>query len=623
MLWPTKSRSKQLKARNKQRRRSDLQSCSCRRSVRFEPLEDRRLLAVDVLAPGGGSFSVVESAVLPGSSDQVLIAPTGTAGEFRISGQGSTQVQLNGGALVSGPEGVLVTTITGNVIVALGGGANSLTVAENITFPASFGINNQGVNDTNTLQGTNPPVTIFGDLVVVNAPGTSNSFNNLQVLGSVVINNHNGNTNAITNSTINGGLWVSKQALIGPGQSILTIGTSTVVGPTIVTNVNPGNNGGDTTTTVTNSQLIGQTTAVPAQVPGYVAAVPAGLAMRVINGPGDDKLSLLGTTQVGTQLLVAPPTVLTVSNGDGGSMTTLGPVNQADATHVDVNGNMTIRNGLNLPNSVDMAMFVQADIDGALGIYNDGGPGATNTMFANSNIGTWLAPPGPGPFGRPAVIINDDGQDSLTMTGSTAWWGLFVDHDNDPTGVNPPTPWPSNTQISSSDIGTRPGGPSNAAGLAAVLAAVFPGPAFQLPGLIAPGDALVVLGGSGSDTINVNPTQVGGQISLLLGNGGINNVTLMGSADNPLVYPSIRVVGGTGNDTVRLENISIPINLLILLDGGNDTLELAGNTTLPAAGVGTILINGGVGLDTLTIEDSVVLPVDFFTLLGVLSGFNP
>jgi hypothetical protein len=59
------------------------------------------------------------------------------------------------------------------------------------------------------------------------------------------------------------------------------------------------------------------------------------------------------------------------------------------------------------------------------------------------------------------------------------------------------------------------------------------------------------------------------------------------------------------------------------LDGGNDVLELAGNTTLPALGVGAGFINGGLGLDHLVIGNDVVLPVDFFTLLGFLTNFNP
>jgi hypothetical protein len=362
------------------------------------------------------------------------------------------------------------------------------------------------------------------------------------------------------------------------------------------------------------------------------------MALRVINGPGNDKLSLLGDTQVGTQLLIVPPVipippppVLVVSNADGGSVTTLGPVSQGDLTRVDINGTMSVRNGLNLPNVFDMATINQTDIDGALAIYNDGGPGATSTMIDDSNIGTFLAPPGPGPFGSPALIINENGQDSLTMTGSTAWWGMFVDHDNDPTGNGPPTAWPSDTQISGSNIGIRPGGPSNGATLGAVLAALFPGPSFQLPALVAPGDALLVAGGIGNDVVNVNPTQIGGQVSVLLGNGGVSSVTLMGNADNPLLYSSIRIDAtliagpgpGNGNDTVRLENINIPVHVTILTGAGNDTLELAGNTTLPAAGVGTVNINGGTGLDTAVIDDTVNLPLDFFDLLSLLTNFNP
>jgi hypothetical protein len=74
---------------------------------------------------------------------------------------------------------------------------------------------------------------------------------------------------------------------------------------------------------------------------------------------------------------------------------------------------------------------------------------------------------------------------------------------------------------------------------------------------------------------------------------------------------------------VRIENVSIPVALFVTLDGGNDTLELVGNTTLPAAGVGTVVIAGGAGVDTLEIDETVVLPVDFFGLLGIVTGFNP
>lgn len=619
MYWP-------IKAKNSRRKRKNLQSKDSRRSLRFESLEDRRLLAVDVIWPGTGDFFVLESAQTPGASDQILIEATNNAGEWLISGVDGTQVQLNGAG--NNANSQLVNNIFGDVGIDLGTGTNAVTIQNTAAtgvaqFPNDLTIVSNGVNDTVLIDGFNPPVTVMGTLTVFNGPGTRTTLDNFSVLGSVVINNDNGNTNSITNSVINGGLWVSKQPAIGAGQSDLNISDSTIVGPTSVTNHDGAGAGGDTSTTIKTSTLLGQTTGVPLTVPGFVPAVPAGMALRVANLAGDDSTRILGETQIGMQTFVSPALVLQISNGNGGSMTELGPIAAGDLTRVDVNGHMTVRNGTNIPNRADVATFFQVDVDGALVVYNDGGPGATNTMISDSNLGTFLAPPGPD-LGSPVIIINENGQDNFTMNASTAWWGLFIDHDNDPTAIGAPTPWPSNTQITGSNIGTRPGGPSSQAGLAAALAAAFPAPpvnAFQLPALLSPGDALLVAGGVGNDVINVNPTQIGGTVRILLP-GGNNSITLTGAAANPLVYSAVVIVTGSGNDSVLFDNISIPVGLAVLLDGGNDTLEFRGNTTLPAAGVGAIVLDGGAGVDDLIIGDDVVLPLNFFQLIGVITDFN-
>ncbi len=447
----------------------------------------------------------------------------------------------------------------------------------------------------------------------------TNSLNSVSVNGFVSILNDVGNTNSISGSTFNGGLWVSKN-VAAPGASHLELTSTTVVGPTIVTNVN-GAGGGDTTTSIVNSQLVGQAPpVVPGGLPGGVPAA-AGRALVVTNGEGNDKLDVLGSTVIGEPPIFATPgTLVAVNNGNGGSLTTFGPTSGNDTSRVTVYGGVTIVNGANVPGVLDMASFNQADVSGMLAIYNAGGPGATSTMITDANLGSYLAPAGP-QLGSPVVVINDSGEDAFAMDSSTAWWGLFINNDDASGGT---TPWPSQTSIANSNVGTRPGGPSDVGPGGGALNAALVAEGIvgtNLPGLISPGDALVVGGGTGSDVVNMNPTQVGGQISIILPSGN-NSITMLGAADSPLVYASVVISTGNGNDNVRIENINIPVAIDVRLGGGNDTLELAGNTSLPPLNVGSFIINGGSGLDTLDIEDSVTLPVNFGSLLGFITNFN-
>ena len=610
-------------SRSEQRKRRP-QSARGRR-LNYENLEQRRVLAgvVNVVWPGDGTLALVEGGGGGGSDNQVQLASTANAGEFRVTGLNGTQVQLNG-AGATAPD-VLVNGIFADISSVLGGGSDYLEVAAGTTIPANLSVVSEGVNDVTRIDG----VSILGDLSITNSPGAgplpgaspvqlvTNSLNSVSVLGNVEIYNDIGNINSLAGSTINGGLWITKMP-VGAGASHLMLTASTVVGPTIVTNVE-GGVGGDTTTMIVDSQLVGQDTTAPAGLP---AAVPMAMdrALVITNGDGNDKLDILGSTTFGEAPLFDPPdNIITVDNGDGGSLTTFGPKDANDVSRVTVYGGLAIRNGANLPGVLDMASFHQSDVAGMVAIHNAGGPGATSTMITDSDLGSFLAPAGP-QIGSPVVVINDDGEDAFAMDSSTAWWGLFINNDDAAGGA---LPWPSNTSVIDSNIGTRPGGGSDVgaagANLEAALAAVnMAGTA--LPGVVEQGDVFVVGGGMGQDVVNVSDTDVGGQISFILP-GGNNSISLVG-ASGPAMYAALNIQTGDGNDEVRLENIQIPVSVQIYLDGGNDRLELLGDTMLPNFNVGFFEIDGGAGLDELVVDPSVTLPAPLDSVFELLLDFN-
>ncbi len=152
-----------------------------------------------------------------------------------------------------------------------------------------------------------------------------------------------------------------------------------------------------------------------------------------------------------------------------------------------------------------------------------------------------------------------------------------------------------------------------------------------IKGVDAGGDALVVNGGAGNDTINASG--VHGQVKLTI-NGGDGNDTITGSAgsdfvnggrgndvaslgagDDTFVWNpgdgSDTVDGGTGNDTLVFNGANINEKIDISASGGkvNLTRDVAG-ITMNLDNVETIDVHALGGADTITVNDLTATDVN-------------
>jgi hypothetical protein len=178
-------------------------------------------------------------------------------------------------------------------------------------------------------------------------------------------------------------------------------------------------------------------------------------------------------------------------------------------------------------------------------------------------------------IGSPLTVLNAAGFDQLSMTTSSAPWGLFVNND---VGGGASV-WGSQTTITGSQIGTSPFGP-------------------DIPGF--PNAAMVLLGDAGRDVTNLSNTRLGGVLDLRL-LAGNNDVTL----NNASSMAAFRLTTLGGNDSVLIDDATIQVAVEIHLGSGADQLFVRNvdpATEWPSALLGSIDINGELGIDTTNLS---------------------
>lgn len=458
----------------------------------------------------------------------VLIAPMVAAGDMVLEGDVSNnEVEVRSGAnfgefVVKGLNGTLLQ------------------------------INGAGV----TMAQTPPLNGINGSIRVELAGGADKFFfegpdaNSMSRVGDdLLITNDVGDQNVIRDVLINGDLLIDR---VGgsAGYTELQVIDTTVIGDTIVDNATGGSNG-DSKTLISNSKL---------QAGG---AGSWGLWLR--NADGADLLQVEGMSDFGTGIFPPASPVIHVENGDGGSRSTF-------TGQSTVYGAVEIYNGANIVGTLDIVTFNQAEVVGAVEIYDTDGD--TETSVQSSSLGTWMT------TGSPLVVRNNVGADHFIMQDSDVQWGVLLNND---TGAGGASMWGSSTDIRDSEIGTHPNGPA-------------------LPAPAGAGDALMILGDQWADTVSISGTELGGDINLEYLYDGNNSVELTDSQ-----AAALRVETGDGNDTVLINDSELAVQLYIYLYGGVDTLEIRGTNTLPSPLLGMIVLDGGVGVDTY--KSNTILPL--------------
>ncbi len=511
MFWPLQRKKKVNQAKNRNRRGSS-------RRLLFEGLENRNLLAAGVVDVQVFPLLAAGELDLIGdlSNNEVRISQTVNVGEYRIDGLNGTLLQVNG-AGVTMPT-VTVNGITGDISVDLATGNDIFTF-------------------DNTYAAAGQPSNVPNHLIIDNDDGS--------------------NQNVLSDLLINGDLLVSK-VLGTSGYSELQIVNTFVIGYTVVDNT-AGGTGGDTWTVINNSSLQGNGAAGP--------------AFTLSNGDGKDIIDVQGNSQFGTGPF--PGAVVMISNAAGGSRTTFtGSGAAAGFGTTTVYGDMYISNGTNLPGTLDTVTFNGSNVLGDVLVTN--GDGNTSVTVTNSTLGSHLvAAPFPGVIGGPLLVANGAGFDQLSMTNSSAPWGVGIDNDF---GANTNV-WGSVTQITNSQIGTAPFGPA-------------------IPGF--PGVAFGMRGDNGRDLVNLSGTTVDGILGLEL-YAGNNEVNLTSQTRMDALY----VVTLGGNDTLLIDDAAIAVSIYVRLGSGADTFIVRNvdpATEWPSALLGSIDIDGEIGVDTTNLS---------------------
>ncbi len=515
MWWTKKKREKRDKRMGKSRPAN-------RRHLRFEGLEDRRLLAglVDVqvfplLAPG--RLDLVGDL----SNNDVRMSQTVNVGEYRIDGLNGTLLQING-AGVTMPS-VTVNGITGDIRVYLGDGDDSFK------FDNTYAQNGQR---------SNVPVDLS------------------------IENSHGSNTNQIVDVMINGDFEVIKAGGT-TGFSQLHVTNTTVIGYTTVDNT-AGGTGGDTETKINNAWLQGNGGPSPAFV--------------LYNGDGNDIIDVQGNSQFGIGPFPLGP-VIVIDNGEGASRTTFtGAGAEAGFGTTTVYGDLSITNGTNLPGTLDTVTFNGSNVLGNVSI--DNGDGNTSVTVNNSTLGSHLvAPPFAPVLGGSLQIYNDAGYDQFSMIDSKAPWGILI--NNDITGNN--DVWGSATNIVGSEIGTAPFGPAIGGfpGAALVLLGDNGRDVVNVNNTVLGGtlhldlfngnnqvdltngtsmNALHLVTGNGNDSVLIDNSRIAVAVYVRLGDGAdqffVRNVDPATQWPSPLLG-LIDIDGGPGVDTTNLSALAL------------------------------------------------------------------
>ncbi len=568
-----------------------------RRSVlRFESLERRELLTVNILTndPVAGALTITgdnaDNAITIAPSNSAATANTFTVTANTAANGKTTQLQLNGIPVTSpyvvGMSGNLVT---GDIAINLGLGQNSLLfgfttaptpaadpVAGNVTIT-------DNANDTNTIEN----VDLMQGLTFLNmGPNNTvvNTISNVQVgLSTTIFNGGNTTTN------------ISNSQLLGPGgltvvatqpsvvNSSLTVNTCTVIGPVVVLN-----SSGNSSTTIEGGWLEN--------------------TLGVFNGDGVNNVQIgtsTAATKIGAIPAVATP-VVTIFNGDGGSFTQF--LGESAASPLTVLGGISVTNGAAPAGTSNIVSFNSTNAAGAVTVSNGGTPAAPSMMngvsIQDSNLGL-LAVSAAAP--NPVTVDNGTGYDTFKMQSinstCTAPWGVTV--DDVIAGLTPATVWGSNDTITGCQLGTGVFGPNDGT----------------------PGDGFDLTGDNGSDVVNVASSTINGNTNLVL-NGGSNSATFQQKTQLAALSVTTGAAPGlTGNDSVTINTCNITNGLALTMGGLTNAVTITAGTTagwgsLPNTNFYPILItstNLPVSQNTLTITTGLYTLIP----LGDITGFAP
>jgi hypothetical protein len=321
------------------------------------------------------------------------------------------------------------------------------------------------------------------------------------------------------------------------GPVTVCIRDTTVLGDTTLDLIGGGFSG-DSNVTIGNSRFQGG------------GAAPA---FRLQNADGVDIVQVDGQSTFGTGTFWAGLAVR-IRHGDGGSRTTF----TGDTV---VYGALGIENGSNLPGTMDIATFNQAEVFGEVRVFQGDGPSLTTVL--NSELGTHLI------SGGPLTIRNDAGVDAVRIEDSEIPWGVVINQDDAAGGASV---WGSSTDIVRSEIGMHP---------------------------IPPAVAMALAGDNGADTVDVRDTNFGGTVVIDLFDGN-NSV-----AFNPSSMAALSLTTGVGNDTVRIDGTTIPVSVGIALSDGVDRVEVVNAAVLPDPLYGALAIDGGLGVDQFELDSDV------------------
>jgi hypothetical protein len=421
-----------------------------------------------------------------------------------------------------------------------------------------FQLNGAGVTlPTITVNGINSDISVAlgsGDdhfhFIGKVGGGSSDVPNDL-----IINNDHGSNKNTLTDLFIHGDLSVTK--VIGTtGRSELTITGTTVIRDTQVDNTG-GGTGGSTLTKIDSSFLQGD---------GL-----GNVALSLVNGSATDITEITGNTQFGTGAFISPlQPIVSINNGAGGSRTSFtGASNVAGPGTTTVYGDVSIDNAVNIAGTLDIVTFNRVNILGNVDV--DNGHGTTQTVITDSTLGSYLKPT----LSGPVTVTNGTGVDEFSMTNSQAPFGLFIDNG---TGN-----WGSKTDIRDSRIG-------------------------ELLGSTVTG--LEIETDDGNDTINLNGVTIVGLVDFDSIGNGTNQISIINRSS--LQY--LEIDGGVENDFVTINDSTIRISVDIRLGAGADKLELLNidpATEWPSPLLGMIVLDGGLGVDTINVSPLTIGALQF------------
>ena len=394
------------------------------------------------------------------------------------------------------------------------------------------------------------------------------------------------------------------------------------------------NNGADAGETIVNAcDLAGSLTVnrgdggdMPT-LPGFASYLEIehtniGGSLNVMNGTGNDKarpaeVSFGGSVNVhngagGADFQLNTVDVagwLTVTRGSGGNLPNhAGWASWTHFAHVGVAGTVTILNGAG-DDRIDLPEAWPTNIDGNLWI--DNGPDGANVTVGGCTVAGWftllrgnggdLAPThtgfaswidiDPATIGGNLTIINGTGDELVRLFEVTVGGSLYINHGPDAAEA---LVWSCNV-----------------AGSATILR----------------GDGGVLQSGGWSGYTDVDPTPIGGDLTILSGTGE-DYVAVTGdfAGTRTTVGGNVTVNTGAGDDLVEFDGgVTVIGSALVDTGAGDDYLEFndthVGGTTLLRSGPGWTAASDD---DTVEIDmwDTIATPSTFTGLFSLYTGFG-